>query len=76
MVWTNFDLVVREDFYEVIYEQTKTKVGFSVLRKDLMIEKSKHPSLSDWTVDDLFKHDDVRNQAGHDCMVFPTRSGF
>lgn len=73
MVWTNFDLVVREDFYEVIYEQTKTKVGFSVLRKDLMIEKSKNPSLSDWTVDDLFKHDDVRNQAGHDCMVFPTR---
>ena len=72
-IWTNYDLIVREDFYEVVHTQVSSKVGFSALRLDLLIEREKHPSLGGWTVGDVFEYGDARPQGGHDCMVFPTR---
>ena len=72
-IWTNYDLIVREDFYEIVHTQAQAKVGFSALRLDLLIERAKHPSLANWTVGDVFEYDDARPQGGHDCMVFPTR---
>ena len=48
IVWTNFDLILREDFYVVVSDKLRSQAGFSVLRLDLLIERDKHPDLAEW----------------------------
>lgn len=56
IIWTNFDLILHPDFYVVVHRELTTglkggatpKIGFSVLRLDVMIERNTHPSLANW----------------------------
>lgn len=73
VVWTNFDLIVKENFYEVLVQNLERQVGFSVLRLDMLIERAKHPDLSTWTMSQLYSYPNTQAQGGHDCLVFPTR---
>eukprot|EP00041_Stephanoeca_diplocostata_P034538 m.1184019 g.1184019 ORF g.1184019 m.1184019 type:complete len:584 (+) comp24540_c1_seq101:1860-3611(+) len=73
LIWTNFDIIVKDDFYVQLAKKVKTHIGFSVLRLDVLINKTAHPSLSTWNVDDVYAVHTTRNHPGHDCFVFPTR---
>lgn len=80
VIWSNFDLIVHENFYiEILGKLAETPsgtrlhnaVGFSTLRLDMLIPLQRFPTLGDWTVNDFFRWNYSRPQAGHDCMVFP-----
>ena len=82
LVWTNFDLIVREDFYTMLYDITtdpvkklgsayKSLAGVSVLRADVLLSRARYPTLSHLTVDGLFDHNNTQRQAGHDTFMFP-----
>ena len=82
IIWSNFDLIVREDFYTKLIDINenpesalgpvyKSLAGVSVLRADVLISRDTHPTLDHFTVDDFFAHNNTQKQAGHDCFVFP-----
>ena len=82
IIWTNFDLIVRKDFYTSMHEIAtdpvkklgpvyKSLAGVSVLRADVLLRRAKYPTLSHVTVEDLFNHNNTQKQAGHDTFMFP-----
>ena len=82
LVWTNFDIIVREDFYVQVHDillkpeeklgpQYKSLVGVSILRADVLVARATHPNLDHFTVDDFFGHNNTQKQAGHDSFAFP-----
>jgi hypothetical protein len=82
IIWTNFDLIVREDFYTQLHDmmmnptealggQYKSLEGLSILRADVLIARDTHPTLEHFSVNDFFKHNNTQKQAGHDTFVFP-----
>eukprot|EP00056_Hartaetosiga_gracilis_P004131 m.71830 g.71830 ORF g.71830 m.71830 type:complete len:759 (+) comp11716_c1_seq1:118-2394(+) len=71
LVFTNYDIILRNDFYIEAYRQLQQPnvLSVDILRHDMMIPPN--VDVSGWSVGDVFKWKKNSPHPGHDCFIFP-----
>ncbi len=72
LVFTNYDIIVRKDFYVKNLQHLRENPRVAVvdnLRRDLVI--AARGSIAHWTVEDLFRWEKTHDHPGHDCFLLP-----
>eukprot|EP00045_Choanoeca_perplexa_P009664 m.93474 g.93474 ORF g.93474 m.93474 type:complete len:796 (-) comp14986_c0_seq1:24-2411(-) len=71
-IYTNYDIIVRQDFYVKLQEmfEADTKLRFiDNFREDLVVPINR--SIEGWSTSDIFAWQRVGEHPGHDCFVLP-----
>ncbi|EGD73241.1 hypothetical protein PTSG_04957 [Salpingoeca rosetta] len=71
-IFTNYDIIVRKDFYVKLvelFQQDDSVTVIDNLRRDMVVPVS--TNISAWTVTDIFNWRGTSKHPGHDCFVLP-----